>query len=1155
MLAGAYDVIVVSSDEEDVPNYSPQRTFLPSGVERFRPLLDRNLERHPSSNGDNPTPSEFDEEKTNGTHQTAEAILDGSFDEMEQEQEDVVEYSQSHYSQDSRPDLQSHKPLPQAFIGQPSEIRQQPSQPISELEVAQLLEAPQHSLPGSWFDPQVHFQPLPQVVSLPQADNTWQTNHSQEDVVVVDLSDDEIEMTDLEMGNDYPPPQPAPSKRPSHEMDSDSDDEIAVLSKEEAERTGTFKTSSFERPTQPAYNQPAPVFHAGAEEAAARRYEELKIREYFERLSMQQINQHEENLQQQLKTLDETRDANLSHIAHLRTRMLGLTYEQVALRGAIMRTITDNLRETEDLIKNSKKVRRYRAVLQSVKESRLFPNQHVRVDRDILPTGPFQPANFSFDPVPDAAAYYGTAVEYYNSLPDVIPPSSYGTNVNPYLIQTQDEDSVHLRNLFNDIYKEESIEGMAPTPDSLSIQLLDHQRKGLLWLLNKEEGKTGCILGDDMGLGKTVQTLALIMAHMSDDSLCKTTLVVGPVSLLRQWAAEMQSKVKIEHRLKVGFFHGLDKKKLNTFQKMARYDIILTSYTTLASEFKQHFEKVMEESKVSKGQNLLPDINSGGQNYVSPFFSRDARFYRIVLDEAQYIKNKLSQTSKATACLKGIHRLCLTGTPMQNSIDELYPILRFLKVRPYDDEAKFKRDISVPIKANSDEVSDYRKVQSMQKLRAVLLAIMLRRTKDSTENGKPLVDLPKKEVKSVFVSMDDEERKLYKDLELGIQKKARKLLQKHGKSQHTDILSLLLRLRQACIHQFLVRVGELNAQEKNKGPDANDWKRMFQLVSSMSDSVKSEIEVVSHGGGIEVIDDEDAELSEAQLTCPICLDVVGSESILIFAGCGHMICDGCSLDFFEQGIEEDATNGNSFCMTCQQSVSPSELIEFPFYQKVAYDGYNYERLSMVFDTSKRSKTTTNTEKITRLVRESNGFMPSAKMNKTLELINGIITGSDDEKIIVFSHFTTTFDLMAYTFKQENIKFLRYDGTMNIDSKNATIKSFYEGPSRVLLLSLKAGNVGLTLTCASHVVIMDPFWNPFVEDQAMDRAHRFGQTKPVNVYKLLIRDSVEDRILDLQERKKELINAALDEKELKNSSHLGRRELGFLFGLNTLGQAT
>lgn len=105
----------------------------------------------------------------------------------------------------------------------------------------------------------------------------------------------------------------------------------------------------------------------------------------------------------------------------------------------------------------------------------------------------------------------------------------------------------------------------------------------------------------------------------------------------------------------------------------------------------------------------------------------------------------------------------------------------------------------------------------------------------------------------------------------------------------------------------------------------------------------------------------------------------------------------------------------------------------------------------------------------------------------------------------------------------------------------------------MLISLKAGNVGLTLTAASHIIILDPFWNPFVEEQAMDRAHRIGQLRPVYVHRLFIKESVEDRILALQEKKRLVIDAALDEKEIRNTLRLNQNELLYLFGLNSRGQ--
>lgn len=948
----------------------------------------------------------------------------------------------------------------------------------------------------------------------------------------------EVSSADLSMQSEEQPQQQDVEYSPlDMEIDSNSDDEIAVLSKEEAERSGTFKPTSFEINSR--YNQPAPVFHAGGATQAelAQRYEDLKVREYFERYSVPQIQQHEQNLNNQLLQLDQQRDGFLKKVSDLRARVLNLVFDQVSLRGELMRSINEALKEAEATIKRSKKVRRYQGILNSVKEYKLFPQR--------LPSFPNIPVQQSFS-------------AFNNDQ------QSYGSNVNPYVASqvAQSEDSVHLQQLLNDIYIEEKVEGMAPTPEGLTVQLLDHQRKGLHWLLRREKVVAGSLLADDMGLGKTVQTIALIMANKSSNNSCKTTLIVGPVSLLRQWDAEIKAKITSSNALKVVYFHGPDRKKYSTFRSLAKFDVVLTSYTTLASEYKQHYAAVIESAQVTQGQNLIPDQESGGQAYQSPFYSPDTNFYRIVLDEAQYIKNKLSQTSKATALLKGIHRLCLTGTPMQNSIDELYPIIRFLKVKPYEDEKKFKRDIAVPIKSKNESSVDYdhERMLSMKKLRAVLLAIMLRRTKNSKVDGKPLLQLPEKTVDLVYVSMGEEEKKFYKDLEGGIQKRAERLLNLSSLALHSDILTLLLRLRQACIHEYLVNVGEMNAQEKSGGSgNSTDWKQRYKVISRMNDDLRRRIDW-GLGRGIKLQDVPKAEVgsdetNEVQFTCPICFDVVGEESIVIFGSCGHMICDGCVVSFFDQYRTEASEYGNreAHCNSCSARVTNNNLVDYYFYLKMVTEGLNFDRLEKMFGSDRKIKTL-NAEKIAKIIRDKKGFKQSAKMTKTLDLIQEITEDTLDEKIIIFSHFTTTFDMMAHAFKQHNIKFLRYDGSMNIDMKNNTISEFYQGLTRVLLISLKAGNVGLTLTCASHVIIMDPFWNPYVEEQAMDRAHRFGQMKPVKVYKLLIRDSVEDRIMDLQERKKELISSALDENALKKSSHLGRRELGYLFGLNSLDRA-
>lgn len=160
-------------------------------------------------------------------------------------------------------------------------------------------------------------------------------------------------------------------------------------------------------------------------------------------------------------------------------------------------------------------------------------------------------------------------------------------------------------------------------------------------------------------------------------------------------------------------------------------------------------------------------------------------------------------------------------------------------------------------------------------------------------------------------------------------------------------------------------------------------------------------------------------------------------------------------------------------------------------------------------------------------------------------------------------------------------YTRYDGSMTAKDRNAAVLRFTDDPNcKAMLVSLKAGNAGLNLTAANHVIILDPFWNPFVEYQAADRCHRIGQRREVIVHRVLIGEegydyelhdrqrkvvnddpedsesnfhmfTVEDRILALQEKKRRLVESALDEEESANVGRLGVRELGYLFGVNAM----
>lgn len=178
------------------------------------------------------------------------------------------------------------------------------------------------------------------------------------------------------------------------------------------------------------------------------------------------------------------------------------------------------------------------------------------------------------------------------------------------------------------------------------------------------------------------------------------------------------------------------------------------------------------------------------------------------------------------------------------------------------------------------------------------------------------------------------------------------------------------------------------------------------------------------------------------------------------------------------------------------------------------------------------------------------WLPSAKVTECCRLLSSIQESGD--KTIVFSQFTFLLDLLEIPVKYDvGLKYCRYDGGMSRAQRDAAALDFQDSNSetKVMLVSLKAGNAGLNLTSANHVIIMDPFWNPYIEMQAVDRAHRIGQQKPVQVHRLLVEGTVEDRIVALQEQKRQFVDAALDEGESKQLGRLSLQDLQYLFNGN------
>ncbi|SCU81422.1 LAFA_0C04808g1_1 [Lachancea sp. 'fantastica'] len=715
------------------------------------------------------------------------------------------------------------------------------------------------------------------------------------------------------------------------------------------------------------------------------------------------------------------------------------------------------------------------------------------------------------------------------------------------IYNSQDNDS--LQKLLEGLKTTEAeIEGEELTPPELTVNLMKHQRQGLHWLLQVEKSsKKGGLLADDMGLGKTVQAIALMIANRSSDENCKTNVIVAPVAVLRVWEAEVRTKVNKNTKLKVLIFGGSGGAKVQTYRSLLRYDVVLVSYQTLASELKKHWPARLTQESEEPTVVDVPDIKAINSlkernEYWSPFFCDQSIFYRIILDEAQNIKNKKTQSSKACCALFSTYRWALSGTPVQNNIMELYSLIRFLRISPYNREQRFRMDIGNPLGRVSNDYDSHDRKQATKKVQVLLRAVMLRRTKDSQIDGKPILELPEKIINNEEQTLEGEELTFYTDLEQKNQKKAEKLMNNRSKGNYSSILTLLLRLRQACCHSELVIMGEHKSETSkvaNGKNFENDWLRLFELARRMPGIGKSAV--------IEGLEN---------MTCPYCMEQMELDSAVVITPCGHMLCDGCADQYFEdirsQGNTRKIVNSGYAvpCLVCNRIVDDNAVVTYKLYDQAVNQNLSVQGLKEEYEVEMRAQRD-RLKKGYQVKLDS--LQPSVKILQCLDIVRKVLDSSEQEKVIVFSQFTTFFDILQHFIRKElGIPHLRYDGSMNAQARASTIEEFYKNPNRrILLISMKAGNSGLTLTCANHVILVDPFWNPFVEEQAMDRCYRISQTRAVQVHKLLVKNSVEDRILELQRKKRELVESAMSPDKIQEVNSLGRRELGFLFGLNTL----
>lgn len=472
-------------------------------------------------------------------------------------------------------------------------------------------------------------------------------------------------------------------------------------------------------------------------------------------------------------------------------------------------------------------------------------------------------------------------------------------------------------------------------PDELKNILRDYQKVGHKWLSVLDQYGFGGILADDMGLGKTIQILSVLTANKRKEKKKRASLIVAPSSLTLNWKNEAG---KFAKDLAILMINGNAEERKEKINQIKNYDLIITSYDLLKRDIEEY-------------ENL------------------DYTFRYIVADEAQYIKNNTTQNSKAIKRIKAQTKYALTGTPMENSLSELWSIFDFIMPGYLFTYKKFKKNYEVPIAREHDE-------EILKKLKMIIEPFILRRTKKEV-----LKELPDKTTIVLNNEMLEEQEKIYLSYLAEARDELHEEIEDKGFEQsRIKILALLTRLRQICCHPSL-------------------------FISNYKDG-------------------------------------------------------------------------------------------------------------------------------------------SGKLNQCIELVkDGIQSG---HKILLFSGYTSMFEMIEQTLKEEGINYLKLTGKTNVKDRFELIEKFNHDESiKVFLISLKAGGTGINLTSADMVIHYDPWWNLSVENQATDRTHRIGQTKKVQVYKLITKNSIEEKIYDLQQRKKELIDNMLS-TDTKFINKLSKEDILGLF---------
>lgn len=572
--------------------------------------------------------------------------------------------------------------------------------------------------------------------------------------------------------------------------------------------------------------------------------------------------------------------------------------------------------------------------------------------------------------------------------------------------------------------------------------------------------------------------------HATPEIRSRATLIVCPLSTVQTWEEQFAAHVQ-PGAIDLYIYHGGS--RTSDINALASHDVVLTTYNVLGTEFGKQARSLMSDEQP-------------GPTRPSPL--QLIEWFRVVLDEAHIIKEPGTVQSRAACDLTADRRWALTGTPIQNKLDDLYALIKFLHLEPFSHRQAWSQYFAAPMRA-ADPIG-------VTRLQVLMKHITLRRTKTQTDSdGKPMLTLPARLDHIRYVELDPQEQSVYDALRSRTQRSVQELIQQNTvMKQYAHVLQSILRLRQVCVDKTLI--GDNGVEEDL----ATDIER-----NGITTMKAQELYAMFRDSG-------QAYCSRCMRAFPSFLSFPKdstSPDIPVFTRCRHLLCLECvnltmARDF--PSVQEGQT---CHCILCDFECNSVKDLVAVYTEREDTMGDDMRNADIQIDST------------------------STKTKALLNDLQDFQAGG--HKTVVFSQWTGFLDRIQFALERAQIPLRRLDGTMNrLERSNALTEFKERSDVFVLLVSIKAGGVGLNLTVATRAIIMEPYWNPAVESQAIDRVHRLGQTQQVETIRYIVKNSIEEKVMALQRHKTELAEMALHTRQSKQDMLKKRLEdLKFLFG--------